>query len=211
MKKKILFILTFLLFSNLFAQNDSLFQKHPKLYLDFQLINYDFIEYAATTVSKNQSAKTIDYFKAYANPSMSQSAAITANINNLAYFGYSKLNINFFKNDFLNNLTHVTIWASGEIAMMYMPLGRGWLHEEFHRAVLTKHYTNSFDDMNIFPIMAETVSVNNVSDENLIRFKAENNSDFIRLHVAGIEGEYVLIDLLQKQTFFYNQKLKYSI
>lgn len=193
---------------SVFSQKDTLYNSSPQIILDFQLVDYNFLEYASKTVS-NGTVESADYFRAYANPSMSQSLNITASVYNVAHYGFKHLNINWFKKDFLNYLAETSIWASGELVLMYMPLGGGWLHEEYHRAMLTKHYTNSFNDMNTFPLFAESVSVNSVKDDDLIRFKAENNADFVRLHAAGIEGEYVLAHKLQKQNFFHEQKLRY--
>jgi hypothetical protein len=65
--------------------------------------------------------------------------------------------------------------------------------------------------MNNFPLGAELVNVSHVTDDDLIRFKLESPSDFIRSHVAGIEGEYLLIDKLQRNNFFYNQNLPHEL
>ena len=196
-----------------FAQNDSTFNKYPKLYFEIPIFHHNFINYAAKTVSNSQypnfNVKYYDYLKAYANPSMQQSLMTTAGLYNLTHWSLDKLQINWFNSDFLNHIIKSTIWGSAEILLMYTPLGGGWLHEEYHRAVMTKHYTNSFNDMNTFPLFASTVSVNSVTDENLIRMKLESNPDFVRLHAAGIEGEYMLTHQLQKQNFFYNQNLTY--
>jgi hypothetical protein len=53
---------------------------------------------------------------------------------------------------------------------------------------MTRYGINGFNGMNTFPLGAETVSVNRVRDEDLVRFKAESPADFIRIHEAGIDG-----------------------
>jgi hypothetical protein len=86
-----------------------------------------------------------------------------------------------------------------------MPGGSGWLHEEYHRAVLTRFGANSFNGMNLFPIGAEVIYVSDVKDEDLSRIKKESPPDLVRLFEAGIEGQYLLIERLQRNNFFYNQ------
>ena len=88
-----------------------------------------------------------------------------------------------------------------------MPGGDGWLHEEYHRAVMSRFGANSFNGMNLFPIGSSVVYVSKVDDNDLIRMKKENPYDFIRLHVAGIEGQYLLVNNLKRNNFFYNQNL----
>lgn len=94
--------------------------------------------------------------------------------------------------------------------MVYAPFGNGWLHEEYHRAMMARHHVSSFNEMNTFPVGAEMVSVNHIKDEDLIRFKKESPVDFIRMHVAGIEGEYLLVDRLQRNNFFYRQQMMHE-
>jgi hypothetical protein len=65
--------------------------------------------------------------------------------------------------------------------------------------------------MNTFPIGKGLVSVKSITDEDLERFKAESPADFVRMHAAGIEGEYALIDRLQSNSFFYDQELFFNL
>jgi hypothetical protein len=51
--------------------------------------------------------------------------------------------------------------------------------------------------------------VNSVTDEDLERFKAESPADFVRMSAAGIEGAYALVDQLQRNSFFYDQNLRF--
>jgi hypothetical protein len=91
-----------------------------------------------------------------------------------------------------------------------MPGGDGWLHEEYHRAVMTRFRVNSFNGMNLFPIGQAAVYVSTVKDEDVIRMKKESPPDFVRMYAAGIEGQFLLVDRLQRNNFFYNQKLLYE-
>lgn len=206
--KKIIFFFFFIGFNSIvFSQNQN------SVILNFPIFDNPYYFYGVKTVSNssypNFNLKTADYFKAYENPSMFQSLNYSASFYNVLNLGLSKLKINIFKNPLLNYLTESLIYSGVLLVSEYIPLGDSWLHEEFHRAVLTKNYVNSYNQVNDFPFLAELISVNNVTDENLIRLKNSNPVDFIRLHAAGIEGEYMLTKELQKKSFFYNQQYPY--
>lgn len=193
-----------------FSQRDTVTNDKPKMVLEAQLFDFNYTKIAAKTVSNNSEVKYYDYFKAWANPSMSQSLTFSANLYAVTHYGLKKMmNSKIFNSPLLDNLTKSITWGTAELLLSYSPLGSGWLHEEYHRAVLTKFNVNSFNNMNTFPLFADAVSVNNVKDEDLIRMKSESNPDFVRLHAAGIEGEYMLVNLLQKYNFFYNQRQTY--
>jgi hypothetical protein len=145
------------------------------------------------------------FFGSYANPSMAQSTAITTDMYSAFHYG-----MRFFydfsnMNTIFKNIIYIGGTVLGDYLLTYAPGGDGWMHEEYHRAVMTRHRVNSFNGMNLFPLGAELVSVNHVSDEDLIRFKAESPADFIRMHEAGIEGQYLLAGRLQRNNFFYKQ------
>jgi hypothetical protein len=91
------------------------------------------------------------------------------------------------------------------------PLGTGWTHEEWHRAVMNKNNVRSFNDMNTFPIGQEVVSVSHETDNDLERFKNSNNPDFVRMSVAGIEAQYEYVKALQKDNFYYDLNLSSQV
>ena len=193
MKQKI-FLIIFICFNvqSISAQTDTL-----KLKLDFPFFDFPYQNDAKKTVGKG-------FFSGYANPSMEQSLAISTNVYSAFHYG-----INGFskKNKWLGAIGI----AAGDFLLTYCPGGEGWLHEEYHRAVMTRFGVNSFNGMNTFPIGKEIVSVNKVRDEGLVRMKAKSGPDFIRMSVAGIEGQYLLIDHLQRNNFFYQQNLPHEI
>ena len=168
----------------------------PTLKLDLPLLDFPYQLDARRT--------TGNFFKAYANPSMQQSLALTTNLYSSAHVGLQKA-FEPIGNKPLRTIALVVAVFATDFILSYAPGGDGWLHEEYHRAVLTRYHTNSSNDMNKFPIGAETVSVSRVRDEDLVRFKAESPTDFIRLPVAGIEGQYLLVERLQRNNFFYKQ------
>ncbi|MBN2662964.1 MAG: hypothetical protein JXR68_04885 [Bacteroidales bacterium] len=190
-------------------------QQFNELIIDVNLFDYPYQNLAAKTVSNssypNFDVKNSDYFKAFINPSMKQSINLSSSFYNSVYFGISKMNINWFNTDFVNYLTESLIETGVILVVEFIPLGDAWLHEEFHRAVLTKNYVNSYNEVNNFPLFKELISVNNVTDNDLVRFKSDNPSDFVRLHAAGIEGEYMLIRNLQSKNIFHNQQHGYFL
>lgn len=226
MNIKVITLFTILSLSiNIFAQQDTskINIRKPKLILDFTLIDAPYQNNAANTVS-NGSKNIGSYLKAYANPSMNQSLSYSSTLYSAAHYGIDKLfrqsshygidNIFQKKSSestgCLKPFLYTFTILFSDFVLTYAPGGDGWLHEEYHRSVLTRFGANSFNDMNTFPIGAELISVNNVKDEDLIRFKQTSPADFIRLHVAGIEGEYLLIDKLQRNNFFYRQNITHE-
>lgn len=210
MKNIFLSILLLLSLNKLFSQNtDSI--KYPQLKLDIQFFDMPSQIDAAKTVSDgNLNFGSI--MKGYANPSMSQSLSLTASIYSATHFGVDKL---FEKSSFSKKkrkeFLHFSTLFISDFILVYAPGGDGWLHEEYHRAVMNRFHINSFNDMNTFPIGSELISVNSIKDEDLIRFKKESPYDFIRMHVAGIEGEYLLVDKLQRNNFFYRQNTSHEM
>ncbi|MEO7455099.1 MAG: hypothetical protein ABIY52_02480 [Gemmatimonadaceae bacterium] len=83
-----------------------------------------------------------------------------------------------------------------------LPAADAWLHEEFHRAVLGNQRISSFDDIYKMNLLASTVAVSHVTDEDLIRLKSTHPIDEVRAAAAGIEGENVLMLGLEKKRFF---------
>lgn len=85
-----------------------------------------------------------------------------------------------------------------------MPITSGWLHEEFHRAVFTRHGGYSYNEMNSFLITKSLISV--LNDKDLIALKRNSPQDMVRMAEAGIEGEYVLANQINKTAFYHNAK-----
>ncbi|MDR0707192.1 MAG: hypothetical protein LBF60_04865 [Treponema sp.] len=172
--------------------------KDPMLKLDLPLFDLPYQMDAMNTVGHG-------FFSSYANPSMAQSMAVTTDMYSAFHYGMRTFYDSVNMNRTLKEIIYYGGIAMGDFLLTYMPGGDGWLHEEFHRAVMSRRRVNSFNGMNLFPLGAEMVSVSKVSDEDLVRFKAESPADFIRMHEVGIEGQYLLASRLQRNNFFYNQ------
>jgi hypothetical protein len=206
MNKKIILLAIICFFSHLcvFAQTDDVKTIQPSVKLDWPLFDLPYQIDAMNTVGHG-------FFSGYANPSMAQSLALTQNIFSGFYYGMKYFHDNSGLNEILKKIIYYGGVALGSYLFMYMPGGDGWLHEEYHRAVMTRFRVNSFNGMNLFPIGATAVYVNSVKDEDVIRMKKESPPDFVRMFAAGIEGQYLLVDRLQRNNFFYNHKLFYEV
>jgi hypothetical protein len=190
--------------SNLYAQSvTDTITRNPGLKLDLPLFDYPYQKYAGDAVGKG-------FFGSYANPGMSQSLAVTTDLFSGVHYGIK----HFLDKSKLSDdgKLGMNVLCTGiiDFLLLYAPGGDGWMHEEYHRAVLSRHGVNSFNGMNLFPIGKELVSVNKIKDEDLVRLKRESPADFVRYTAAGIEGEYMLINRLQRNNFFYNQKLSHE-
>jgi len=58
-----------------------------------------------------------------------------------------------------------------DIISFYFPLGTGWMHEEWHRAVMGRRGIASYNDINDFPIGRSLIAVSHETDEDMIRLK----------------------------------------
>jgi hypothetical protein len=173
---------------------------YPGLKLDFPLFDLPYQIDAMNTVGYG-------FFSAYANPSMAQSLALSQNITASFNFGMKYFYDNVKMNERLKKIIYVGGTALGVYVFMYMPGAEGWMHEEYHRAVLTRFGVNSFNAMNLFPIGATAVYVDGTKDDDLIRMIEESPVDIVRTYEAGIEGQYLKLSRLQRDNFFYNQRL----
>ena len=206
--KYIIIIILFLfIITPTFSQNsDSL--RYPKLKLELPLFDLPY-QLDASKTYNNGKLSFKSFFQGYANPSMHLSLDLTADLYSASHYEIYKL---FHRENNLNmsggkRFLYTLSLIGTDFILNYAPLGDGWEHEEYHRAIMTRFHVNSFNEMNTFPIGAEAVSVDHVTDEDLIRFKLESPTDFNRMHVAGIEGKYLLIDRLERNNFYYKQKL----
>lgn len=147
---------------------------------------------------------------AFGSPSMRQTTAISKSFHEAVNHGIYKL----WNRRESDNPLRKLINKGGEavtgtlvsLLTSYLPLGSGWAHEEFHRNALTVRQVYSYNDIYSFRLLAETVSVNKVTDQDLINLKKNYPTDIVRAAEAGIEGEYQLITALQKDAFFYDIK-----
>jgi len=79
--------------------------------------------------------------------------------------------------------------VGGDVISNWAPLGSGWLHEEWHRSVMSRRGISSRNDMNQFPIGREIIAVSHVTDEDLVRLKRDHPEEQVRLSSAGMESQ----------------------
>jgi hypothetical protein len=92
----------------------------------------------------------------------------------------------------------------------HLPLSTGWMHEEWHRAIMTKNNVRSHNELNDFSFGFGSASVSHETDEQLSKFKASDNKDFVRMASAGMESQSEYVKALQKDNFYYHLNLSNS-
>lgn len=163
------------------------------------LLDYNFVDLPFSNKSTNLSGiKGL-----ISNPSMSQSLNLATSLNSLKREGLYRL---MTKNPSTKPYYKYSAFLVDILSYLPIPLSSGWMHEEFHRAVLTKHGGNSYNEMNNFPIGKRLISVLDINDNDLIRLKHDSPQDMVRMSEAGIEGEYLLANNINKTAFFYNTR-----
>ena len=171
-----------------------------KLKLDFPLLDVPYHSDVKNATGRN-------FLGTYAYPSMNQSLALTTNLYSGFHFGMKSFKDNTGMNRFLKNGIYYSGIGLGNYLMLFFPLGDLWLHEEYHRAMYARYGVKTTNPFNGFPFGKTIFPVGNVTIDDIVRLKAENSADFRRKYSAGIEGQYLLINSLQRNNFFYSQGL----
>lgn len=131
----------------------------------------------------------------YTAPSMQQSLYVTKDVYQYTHYTFSKW---YSSRPVARTLSTVGF----DVISLWLPFGAAWMHEEWHRAVLSRRGIHSYDEIYDFPLFAETISVKDVSDEDLIQLKKNHPAEMVRLHAAGIEAQYELNFAMEKDRFF---------
>jgi hypothetical protein len=174
-------LLSLFLFSlPLFSFEDS----EPKTPLDFPLIDAPF------------------NFEGhgYSFPSMVQSQALSKDFYQTGHRTIENAMGN--RHPFLTTLTI----AGFDVASSWLPLGNAWVHEEWHRAVMSRRNIASYNDVYNFKIFSNVIAVSHVTDADLIALKRDHPAEQVRLQSAGWEAEYELNLRLEKETFFFGER-----
>lgn len=90
-----------------------------------------------------------------------------------------------------------------DLLSLWLPLGSGWMHEEWHRAVLGVAGIDSHNGIYNFEF-SDVVKITGVTDYQLVAHKAEHPADQVRLNSAGIEAQYELNLALERSVFFHD-------
>lgn len=98
-------------------------------------------------------------------------------------------------------------WVAGfDFLSFYVPLGNAWLHEEWHRSVMTRRGIGSFNDVNTFPFGRSLIAVSHVDDRDLVRLKRDHPAEQVRLSSAGMESQIEQNLLVEKSHFFHDAR-----
>jgi len=141
-------------------------------------------------------------------PSMEQSLWITAGLYQGLHVGIAKL-ADPYSQDWKRRLLGKLLVSAADVLTVEptpLPGFLGWHHEEWHRAVMSSRGIDSFDDVYRLQLNAEVTNVSHVSDDDLVRLKAEHPADQVRLSMAGIEANYVGAHVLEKAAFFHDAR-----
>ncbi len=133
---------------------------------------------------------------------MHQSLYLTYSFERSVHFTSLKIITRLGLNEKLSALLFSVSIPFEDLVLFYIPGGYGWLHEEWHRAILTKDGVSSFDEIYNFPIFSKYIAISNVSDDDLAMMKAFHPFDFIRSFEAGVEGQFYLTEIVRDNCFF---------
>lgn len=140
------------------------------------------------------------FFKSYMNPGMETAQAYSMDIYSAVHFGFK--NIRIKKSIGAQAFVQQLLIRGFDVLTQWLPLGVPWLHEEYHRGMMSQYGINSFNEVLTFPFGKSSIAVNRVKDEELEMLCDRHHSDFVRLISAGHEGEVQLIRNLQSNEFF---------
>ena len=96
----------------------------------------------------------------------------------------------------------VVAWDVFNTLLFPLPGADAWVHEEYHRAVMGRRGIDSFNDVYHFAFFPDVLAVSHVADEDLVRLKRDHPAEQVRLSAAGIEGEALLVQALERNQFF---------
>jgi hypothetical protein len=134
----------------------------------------------------------------YAWPSMQQSLMLSSSVYQTAHTVIERKSD---END-VSNLGKRLFIVGFDFVVNGLPLGSGWMHEEWHRAVMTNRHVASQNDVYKLNVFSELIAVSHVDDEELIRLKKDFPADQVRLSAAGIESQTAQNFYLEKAEFF---------
>jgi hypothetical protein len=139
-------------------------------------------------------------------PSMQQSLAVTEAFYEGAHYGIQRA---IGRGRLRTPLNRVAT-ALFDYYTIAVPFGDAWLHEEFHRAGLSRRGIESYNGTYSLVLGATTISVSGIDDDDLARLKESHPTEFARIGAAGIEGEYELLARLQRNRFFHDSPASHT-
>jgi hypothetical protein len=139
-------------------------------------------------------------------PTMAQNRSLTSSFCELTSAGVYKAAAGI-RNPLAQAGVALGLEACALAAYTYLPFGVTWMHEEYHRAVLSSRGISSYDGLYNFSIDLTSISVSNVSDQALEQLKAQHPADLVRCEEAGYEAQVDLTNTLLKDEMFRGARL----
>ena len=187
---------------------------NPSLRLNLPLIDANHWRNAAYTGSNfnrplsDGKPKFGDWaFSTLKNPSMCQATEWNQGAVTTLAWGSQLMSNKIVKpNNFIKKTANVVFGQLVSGASTYIlggfPLGGGWLHEEYHRAMLATNRVASKDPFDDYQLDLTDGSVKNIYDDALRNFKKNDPHGFNRMLIAGAEGELLAAKKMQENNFF---------
>ena len=142
-------------------------------------------------------------YSGYSFPSMHQSLVLTSDLSRGLHWTIAKIGTSDSSGGRSMRSLFLSVGMTfSELLMISFPGGYSWLHEEWHRAILTSHGISSYNGVYDFNILSNAIPVSHVTDGDLIPLKRDHPQDFIRLSEAGNEAQIELARSLRKELFF---------
>ena len=138
----------------------------------------------------------------YHAPSMQQSLDLAWGVDRLALLGLRE-GFGAMLPEREGLRTGLGIAAAGALSGGLVFVG-GWMHKEWHRAVMTSQGISSRNGIYHPEAWSQgTISVDQVLDEDLARLKADAHAATVRLMEAGLESERALVERFGDELFFH--------
>jgi hypothetical protein len=163
----------------------------PSLKLDFPVFDLPY-QIDAANIFDN-------FFESYTHPSMDQTLNVTNTVFSSLHFGMKKLKDVIGSDAYWKRFVYYGGVGLGDFLLYSLPIPTGymWMHESFHVAGFT--YAGHRSHLNYaFPNGAYAVA----DSGELSNWSAE-----YRTLAAGMESEYLLVEKMQRNNFFYDQNL----
>ena len=172
-----------------------------QVYLDMPLV---------TQPSQAEAYRTTGgFFSSYMNPGMENSLAYSTDFYTAAHYGLKQAI--HLKSPYWTNFWQRMSVGLFDVCTMELPLAYSWLHEEYHRGVMTQYGVNSFNEVLLFRLLSSSIAVSHETDEDMAMLCDSHHPDFVRLMGAGHEAEVDLNRTMQSNQFFYHQDLFNSV
>lgn len=136
-------------------------------------------------------------------PSMRQSLALSKSYYQVTYPLIERGRDKVVPPKLLNKVTRIAFILPYVLVSSYLPFGKAWVHEEYHRAVMKNKGIDSYNEVYELQFFSGGIAVSHIRDEDLVRLKRDYSGDMVRMTAAGYEAENDLILSLQKDAFFF--------